>query len=180
MLLAIDTATRLLSIALHDGDTLLAESTLTVDRNHSAVMAPLIERTMTQCGVESGDLTALATCVGPGSYTGLRIGVALAKGIAAVADLPLLPVTTLDIIAAAQDRALGAEILIVTVPAGRQRVIWADYHIDDAGWMAQGEARLGSWEELFEAHAGPCALTGEITTSGLQQVRTAIARRAAD
>lgn len=175
MLLAIDTATRLLSLALHDGDALLAESTLTVERNHSALLAPLIKRTMAQCGVVRDDLTALAVCIGPGSYTGLRIGVALAMGMASVCDLPLVPASTLDIIAAAQDQPLHAEKLIVTVPAGRQRVIWAEYRNDGVGWVAQGEARLSSWDELFQAQAGSWALSGEITAAGLQRIRAAIA-----
>ena len=82
MLLAIDTATSLLGIALHDGDRLLAECTLTVDRSHSAVLAPMIKQIMERTGVAGDELTALAVSVGPGSYTGLRIGVALAKGMA--------------------------------------------------------------------------------------------------
>lgn len=175
MLLAIDTATRILSLALHDGDSLLAEWSLNVERNHTAVLAPLVKRTMAQCSVERGDLTALAACIGPGSYTGLRIGVALAKGFSAVGELPLVPVTTLDIIAAAQDQILDAETLIVTVPAGRNRVIWADYGNDGDGWMAKGEARLGSWDEMFEVCQHPCSLTGEITNAGLQRVREAVA-----
>lgn len=174
MLLAIDTATRLLSLALHDGDTLLAECTLRVERNHSALLAPLIKQTMAQCGAARDDLTALAVCIGPGSYTGLRIGVALAMGMASARDLPLVPATTLDIIAAAQDQPMQADTLIVTVPAGRQRVIWADYRHDGLGWVARGESRLGSWDELFQAQTGRCALSGEITAAGLQRIRAAI------
>ena len=83
MLLAIDTATQILSLALHDGDTLIGESTLRAGRQHSALLAPLIERTLAQTGVGRNDLAALAVAVGPGSYTGVRIGVALAKGMAA-------------------------------------------------------------------------------------------------
>ena len=180
MLLAIDTATQLLSIALHDGDTLLAECTLTAERNHSALLAPLIERTLAQCGFARDDLTALAVCVGPGSYTGLRIGIALAKGMAAVRNLPVAPVSSLDIIAAAQDRATGAETLIVTVPAGRQRVIWADYRHDENGWVAQGETRLGSWDELFQAQTGRYALSGEITAAGLARDSSGHRIRSAD
>lgn len=175
MLLAIDTATRLLSLALHDGDTLLAEATISVERNHSALLAPLIKQTLAQCGVAQDELTALAVCIGPGSYTGLRIGVALAMGMASVSNLPLIPASALDIIAAAQDQPLHAEKLIVTVPAGRQRVIWADYRHDGVGWLAQGEARLGGWDDLFQTQMGSYALSGELTAAGLQRVRAAIA-----
>ena len=170
MLLAIDTATRLLSVALHDGCALLAESTLTVERNHGKMLAPLVEQTLEQVGVSADDLTALAVSIGPGSYTGLRIGVAMAKGIAAVRDLPLVPVTTLDTIAAAIDCPRA----IVTVPAGRNRVIWALYQDDGGRLLAQNEAKLGSWDELLADCSQACALTGEITSAGLQQLMAAI------
>ena len=120
MLLAIDTATSLLGIALHDGDRLLAECTLVVDRSHSAVLAPMIKQIMERTGVTGDELTGLAVSVGPGSYTGLRIGVALAKGMAAARGLPLVPVTTLDTLAAGQGEAERSLPLLVDSACGPQ------------------------------------------------------------
>ena len=174
MLLAIDTATRILSLALHDGDRVLAECTLNVGRNHSALAAPLIQQIIAQTGRSSDDLAALAVCVGPGSYTGLRIGIALAKGLAAVGNLPLVPVNTLDIIAAGQTCAAASQPMIVTVPAGRSPVIWAVYRSADARWIAQSEPKLGNLDEMLAAADAPFILTGEITGDGLQQLRSAI------
>ncbi|MCY4021332.1 MAG: tRNA (adenosine(37)-N6)-threonylcarbamoyltransferase complex dimerization subunit type 1 TsaB [Chloroflexi bacterium] len=173
MLLAIDTATRLLSLALHDGDRLVAECTLTVDRKHSALLAPIIEQILAHTDTKTGELSSLAVAIGPGSYTGLRIGVALAKGMAAARDLPLVPVTTLDTIAAASNAANPSLPLIVTVPAGRSRVIWAVYHCEGNAWRISGEMKLGSWDELLAACDMPCTLTGEIDKDGLQKVRMA-------
>ena len=170
MLLAIDTATSLLSIALHNGEALLAECTLTVDRNHSGVLAPLVQQTLAQCRVRPDDISALAACIGPGSYTGLRVGVALAKGMAAARDLPLVPATTLDIIACAQDHAMHEDRLIVTVPAGRNRVIWAEYRYLTGGWSAASAAQLGDWDDLLGNSKAGCALTGEINSAGLERV----------
>ena len=130
MLLAIDTATDQMSIALHDGETLLADITLHVGRQHSAQLAPMIEQMMTVTGRRPEDLTALAVAVGPGSYTGTRIGVALAKGMAAVRNLPLVPVTTLEIVVQQCHPAMNTTLL-ATVSAGRQRVIWATYQYAD-------------------------------------------------
>ena len=174
MLLAIDTATRLLSLALHDGDSLVAECTLTVDRKHSEILAPMIKQMLAQSDTKTDDLTALAVSVGPGSYTGLRIGVALAKGMAADRALPLVPVTTLDTAAASSSAVDRSLPLIVTVPAGRSRVIWAIYHCDSGVWRVSGKMNLGSWDELLSACHMPCALTGEIEGDGLQRVRMAI------
>ncbi len=173
MLLAIDTATRLLSIALHDGDRLMAECTFAADRKHNAVLAPLIKQMLTQTDTTTSGISSLAVSIGPGSYTGLRIGVALAKGMAAARDLPLVPVTTLDTITAASRAANHSLPLIVTVPAGRSRVIWATYRCEGDAWRIAGEMKLGSWDELLAACARPCTLTGEIDEDGLQKVRMA-------
>ena len=170
MLLAIDTATRLLSLALHDGGHLLAESTFAVHRQHSALLAPLIQQTLAQTDTAIHDISALAVSVGPGSYTGLRIGIALAKGLAAARDLPLLPVTTLDTLAAAASAADRRRPLIAAVPAGRGRVIWGVYHFESAAWRMSDEMKLGSWHDLLGACDMPCTLTGEIDADGLRQV----------
>lgn len=174
MLLAIDTATQILSIALHDGEALLAECSLSVGRQHSALLAPLIRMIMTQTEVNTGDITALAVAIGPGSYTGLRIGVALAKGMAAVNDLPLVPATTLDIVAAAQDGRSCSETLIATVPAGRNRAIWAEYLREGGHWREQRPAEISSWPELLAACSQPSLISGEVTEAGMRKINYAI------
>lgn len=176
MLLAIDTATRIISLALHDGEVLLAECTMTVGRNHSACLAPMIQQIMAQSDVGAADLRALAVSVGPGSYTGLRIGVALAKGMAAVRNLPLVPVSTLDIIAAGQTFCDPRARLVALAPAGRGRVISAEYRARNGRWTARGAASLQSWEDLLASYDElPVYLTGEITHQGLQKARAAVA-----
>ena len=175
MLLAIDTATDRLSLALHNGDALLAEFTLTVGRGHSARLAPLVAQIMAHSKVAAADLTALAVAVGPGSYTGLRVGIALAKGLAAVNHLPLVPLSTLDITAAGQTFYDPQATLVALAPAGRNRVLSAEYRVRQGRWRAQRQARLQSWEELLDSYDFPICLTGEITQQGLQQARKAIA-----
>ena len=145
MLLAIDTATQIMSIALHDGEELRAECALTAGRRHSALLPIMIKQIMAQSSLPTDDLTALAVSVGPGSYTGLRIGVALAKGMAAVNDLPLAPVTTLETILAAQQSRNGNHHLIATVPAGRNRAIWAEYQHDGSSWLERRAPQISSW-----------------------------------
>ena len=175
MLLAMDTATSMISLALHDGTALRAEWTLTVGRNHSARLAPLTAQMLAESGVSADDLTAMAVSVGPGSYTGLRIGVALAKGMAAIGNRPLVPVSTLDTIAAGQRLHNPQKTLVVTVPAGRRRIISAEYRIERGRWTAQGRPRLQSWDDLLASYDPPLCLTGEITAHGLEQVGTAMA-----
>ncbi len=173
MLLAIDTATKMLSIALHDGQALRAEWSLDAGRKHSALLAPMIDQFMRQADVSMADLQALAVAVGPGSYTGLRIGVALAKGMAAVHDLPLAALTTLEITLEAHEAALATQPLIATAPAGRSRVIWAKYAPGAGSWILRRPAEISTWEELLSACRPPFTISGEISSAGLKAISAA-------
>ena len=173
MLLAIDTATQMLSLALHDGDALIAESTLHAGRQHSALLAPHIDDTMMQTGIRKEDLTALAVSVGPGSYTGVRIGVALAKGMAAPFNLPLAPVTTLETVVAAQPRHRDDLPLVAAVSAGRQRVIWAEYRRVDEAWVERRAPQISNWEEILAHFACPIRVSGEVSSTGLATIELA-------
>lgn len=170
MLLAIDTATETMSIALHDGDALAAEITLRAGRRHSALLAPLIKQTMTQAEVSLDDLSALAVSVGPGSYTGTRIGVALAKGMAAPRDLPLAPVTTLETVLAVQALRQDDPPLVATVSAGRNRVIWAEYRCETGAWVEWRAPRISDWQALLATCDHPIRMSGEISPAGLAAI----------
>lgn len=173
MLLAIDTSTRIMSLALHTGDTLLAECTLTIGKGHSEYLATMIQQMMTQSNVAGSDLTAMAVAIGPGSYTGLRIGVSLAKGMAAVKNLPLVGISTLDTIALGQSFYNTRYTLMVVVPAGRGRVIAGKYRGKKGRWVAKGKPILESWDDLLDTVDEQIYLTGEITDLGLEAVKLA-------
>ncbi|MCC6614526.1 MAG: tRNA (adenosine(37)-N6)-threonylcarbamoyltransferase complex dimerization subunit type 1 TsaB [Anaerolineae bacterium] len=165
MLLAIDTATSYTSLALHDKRTLIVEETwLSPTPNHAAELAPAVQRVFERGGVTVQDLTALAVCIGPGSFTGLRIGVALAKGIAAARQLPLIGVSSLDILAAGHHQVSGA--LITLVQAGRGRIVAGAYQWRRGRWKGRNEPRLMTWDSLIESIDGPATLTGEIDEEG--------------
>jgi len=173
MLLAIDTATQIMSLALHTGDTLLSEVTMKIGRNHSAYLAPMVQQTLEQADVSASELTAMAVSVGPGSYTGLRIGVALAKGMASVNNIPLVGVSTLDTIAAGQTYYNTRHTLVVVVPAGRGRVISGTYRAKKGRWIADGDPVLQLWDDLLESIEDRIYLTGEISPKGLEAVTAA-------
>ncbi|MEO8397708.1 MAG: tRNA (adenosine(37)-N6)-threonylcarbamoyltransferase complex dimerization subunit type 1 TsaB, partial [Chloroflexota bacterium] len=96
-LLAIDTATQFISIALHDGQQMLAEQTWISENHHTVELAPAVRALLINAHLSPAELSGLAVSIGPGSYTGLRIGVALAKGIATAQRIPLVGISTLDI-----------------------------------------------------------------------------------
>ncbi len=164
MLLAIDTATKVMSIALHDGRALLAEHTWRTANNHTVELAPAVHHMLEQCDVGVARLTALAVSIGPGSYSGLRVGVAMAKGLASARNLPLVSVSSLDTIAAGQPHYQGG--LVVVVQAGRGRVTVGRYQWRKGRWSNRGEPTLMDWETLIASIDGTAYLAGEVDEQG--------------
>src|SRR5262245_6636226 len=99
-LLAVESATLSGGAALLDGDRLLGEITLNIAITHSERLLAAVDRLLDDCGMAAADLEGLAVSVGPGSFTGLRVGLATIKGLAMALDLPVAPVPTLDALAA--------------------------------------------------------------------------------
>ena len=100
-----DTATEAVSVALHDGERVVSEAFALDARRHSELLTPMIAKVMADAGAARGDLTAVAVGVGPGPYTGLRVGVVTARVLGAVLGLPVYGVCSLDVIASAASAA---------------------------------------------------------------------------
>ncbi|KOY88159.1 tRNA threonylcarbamoyladenosine biosynthesis protein TsaB [bacterium 336/3] len=96
MILSIETATPVCSVALHIAGNLVANYELHTERSHSDQLTSMIEQICKQSGVRLSDISAVAISKGPGSYTGLRIGVATAKGLCFALDKPLIAINTLE------------------------------------------------------------------------------------
>lgn len=160
LILAIDTATQAIGIALHDGDSLLAECTWQGGRYHTVELAPEIALILRRVKRRVSDLTAIAVASGPGSYTGLRIGMALAKGLALAHHLPLLGLSTFDILAHAQPPQ-STEMLAV-IQAGRSRISVCAYRQVKGAWEASAEPYNTTWQELIEQIEEPVYICGEI------------------
>lgn len=137
MLLAFDTATELVSVALHDGTDVVVERSSTQPMKHGEHLAPLIEEALRAAGVDRLDLTALAVGVGPGPFTGLRVGLVTARTLAHVLEIPLYGVCTLDVLAveAVATGAVDGPFLVAT-DARRKEVYLASY--DGAGARLEG------------------------------------------
>ena len=163
MILAIDTATQSIGIALHDGSALLAECTWQSGRHHTVELAPEIALVLRRVNRSASDLIAIAVASGPGSYTGLRIGMALAKGLALVHRLPLIGLSTFEIVAQAQPRR--KEQMLVVIRAGRTRIGVCNYHWKRSAWQAAGEPRNTTWEEVVASLDEPVYVCGEIDGS---------------
>lgn len=176
MLLAIDTATQYMSLALHDGQTLIAEQLWRTGNKHNLLLATSIQTMLQACDVLPEALTAVAVSTGPGSYTGLRIGVALAKGIAAVRDLPLIGISSLDTLAAAQPFQNTRHNLIAVVQAGRGRIIVGMYRAKKGRWMPESAPRITTWDELLAGLDGSFYVSGEVDETGRTALEEAKSR----
>jgi tRNA threonylcarbamoyladenosine biosynthesis protein TsaB len=96
IVLGIETATPVCSVGLTDGEKVLARTSEEAGRRHSIVLVDMVERTLKEAGVSRHQLEGIAVSAGPGSFTGLRIGMGLAKGICMSLDIPIAPVSTLS------------------------------------------------------------------------------------
>lgn len=161
MLLAMDTSTRMVGLALYDGVQVLSETLWTSHNYHTVELAPSIADMMTKCDIEPEKLSAVAVALGPGSFTGLRIGLALAKGLAFVHHISIIGVPTLDFLAAAQP--LREEPMVAVLRAGRGRLAVGHYKREKKNWKSTGSLQVLTPAELSQQIKDPTLVCGELT-----------------
>jgi tRNA threonylcarbamoyladenosine biosynthesis protein TsaB len=166
MLVAIDTATDQASLALHDGFRVRVEQTWEARRRQTSELSPRLAAAMEQVKLPPKKLSGVAVTEGPGSFTGLRIGMSVAKGLAIAQNLPLIGIPTLDVVAAAQGR--DRRRLAAVLQAGRRRIAVAFYRWRFGGWQIEEEPRLATWAGLAEELAEPTLFCGEIDREGAE------------
>ncbi|HET6445355.1 MAG TPA: tRNA (adenosine(37)-N6)-threonylcarbamoyltransferase complex dimerization subunit type 1 TsaB [candidate division Zixibacteria bacterium] len=170
MILAVDTATRWTGIALHDGRSLTAERGWRSINNQTVDLAPAVADVMSKAGLTSSDLSAVAVAIGPGSYTGLRIGLGFAKGLVLANRAKLIGISTLDIVAAGTGEDRGE--LIVVAEAGRTRICAGSYQWRGSkGWQSSEEPDIYGWDDLLDITDGPATFVGEITPAAAKLVK---------
>ncbi|MET0344039.1 MAG: tRNA (adenosine(37)-N6)-threonylcarbamoyltransferase complex dimerization subunit type 1 TsaB [Polyangiales bacterium] len=128
--MALDTSTLVGTVAVLDGGTLRAEWSASVRASHGETLLPELARTLAQAGLTLGELDLFAVGLGPGSFTGVRIGVATAKGLALAGQKPIVGITSLRVVA----RGMAGEALrAVAVDAHKGEVYCALYRLGDDG-----------------------------------------------
>jgi len=157
LVVGFDTATEAVSVALHDGERVVSEAFALDARRHSELLTPMIAKVMADAGAARGDLTAVAVGVGPGPYTGLRVGVVTARVLGAVLGLPVYGVCSLDVIASAAASVPGGTEFLVATDARRREVYWARY--DASGRRLEGPA-VGRADSIPGAGQLPVAGAG--------------------
>jgi tRNA threonylcarbamoyladenosine biosynthesis protein TsaB len=166
MLVAIDTSTAYASLALHDGFQVRVEHTWESPRRHTVELLPRLAAALEQLALSPEHLSGVAVTRGPGSFTGLRVGLAAAKGLALARGLPLVGVPTPDVVAAAQGRSRRP--LCVVLKAGRGRICAAIYRWRGGEWQTRAEPHLTTWAALAEETTSPTLFCGEVDPVGAE------------
>ncbi len=175
-LLAIDTSTAFASVALYDGRTVLAEGTWHAHRRHDDHLFPEIDRLHALAGASLGDLTRLAVAIGPGSFTGLRVAIAAAQGIARASGATAIGVGTLDI--AAHPFAASRTRVCALIPAGRGEHYAAMYRASRGTWGRRSEIMTSSVDDLARSIAMDTIFVGEIDDATAALLRERLGPRA--
>lgn len=158
MILAIDTSSDVAGVALAESETILGEIVWTGRASHSSVLMPSIERLLAAAGLDAGSIHSIAVAMGPGSFSGLRVGISVAKGLAMALDVPLAGIGTLDVIAW-QVSPLAGSVMVVQ-PAGRGQVYAARYIGRQSEWTRVAGPEIQSIETAATA-TGDAMLAGE-------------------
>ncbi len=176
MLLAIDTSTAQIGLALYDGATVPGELFWQSRAHHTEQLAPALAGLLERVGVTMDSVKALGVAIGPGSFTSLRVGLAFVKGLALARHLPLIGVPTLDIVAASvplTDPSTGSgqrRKLAAVLQAGRGRIAVGWYKPTENRWQADGPALTTTAGELEKKIRKPVIVCGELTAEDRQRL----------
>lgn len=156
-ILAIDTSTEMCSVALMMGNTVYTRSAI-APRDHTKKILPMVDEVLKEAGVSLQELDALAYGRGPGSFTGVRIGIGIAQGLALGADLPMIGISTLAAMAQNAYRHTGSTHVAAAIDARMSEVYWAQYQRQgDGNWQVVGQ----------ECVVAPSALTQSLANDGI-------------
>ncbi len=157
-ILGIDTSTKVLGIGVYDGFGIY-EHNIELGVKHSSLMMPIIQRILEALGWGLEDIDYFACGLGPGSFTGIRVGLAAVKGLAWANKKPLVGIPTLDILANSAKEKSGD--ILVAVDAKRGLVYYAVYKAQQGILKKSGSYALISKDEFLKRIKPPCAVLGD-------------------
>ncbi|NOY13412.1 MAG: tRNA (adenosine(37)-N6)-threonylcarbamoyltransferase complex dimerization subunit type 1 TsaB [Deltaproteobacteria bacterium] len=175
-ILVVDSSSLTGSVALCQGEQLVAESLLNVRSTHSEKLLKQIDLLLTETGWRVSDLDLLAAVVGPGSFTGLRIGIATVKGLAQALDKPVVGISALQMLA--MNLPLSPAPICVFMDARKKEVYSQLFNWTDDGPVPLDEARVLPPERLLEQLEGEVALVGDAVPLYRHRIEKLLAGRA--
>lgn len=131
LILSLETSTKTCSVSLHQDAVLLALQEVHLEKSHSALLNVMISDLLTYCEVDKKSLSAVAVSMGPGSYTGLRIGVSVAKGLCFALDIPLIAINTLEALAWQVNRFNTQQALLCPMIDARRMEVYCQVQSAD-------------------------------------------------
>ncbi len=158
-ILSVDTATKTCSTAIVCDDAVLAETVLDHGETHTRVLMKIICDMLSDAGMRTTDIDGFAVTIGPGSFTGLRIGLATVKGLAFAAGKPIAGISTLDALAAPFTDATGH--VCAMIDARRGEVYTALYRCGSSRLIPDGPARAASPDQAIVDISGPALFVGD-------------------
>lgn len=153
LILAIDTATKIGSVALYEDKTgIIGEINLYVKVNHSNVIMKAVDSLFDLSGYTIKDVDKIAVTTGPGSFTGIRIGVAIAKGLAYSLKKPIIGINELDILAETGEEREG--LIVPLIDARKERVYYSQYKYENRKLVRKEEYKDGELRDILEKLKG--------------------------
>ncbi len=178
MIAALDTSTQWCSLALYDPtDGVRVEQTWQAGREQTREVLPTLQAMLRRYRLAPADLRGVAVATGPGSFTGLRVGLATAKGLAYALDIPIWGIPTLDVLGYAQMAVTAAPVCAV-LHAGRGRLVHAFYRTRGGVWQRITDYTNSTVAELIAAVDTPTIFCGEIDPAVAQELESGLGRLA--
>jgi len=175
-LLALDTSTAWASVALYDGRNVLSEETWHAQRRHGDELFPTIERVLSQARRKISDVDRVAVATGPGSFTGLRVAIAAAQGIARGAGAALVGISTLDVLA--YPHAHSKQRTCALLPAGRTEFYAAFYQERNRKWMRRSPFIVATLPDLCRQIGTHTLFVGELDDEAEQLLKDLLGPKA--
>lgn len=176
MLLAIDTTTMYTGVACCDERGILAESVWYSGRNHTTQVLPHLNLLLHHLGHTPADLHAVAVALGPGSWSGLRVGLSIAKGLAFAGSLALLGVSTLDVLAYQHQQPFVPVYPLINL--GRGRFATATFQHTGSEWKRQSDERATTLADLCAEIDDQAFFCGDLDTEAEAQIQRGLQGRA--
>lgn len=175
-LMALDTATDACTVAICDGKDLIVENTHATRQTHSRHLMSVIQSSLNLAGLEFSDLDGFVVTRGPGSFTGLRIGISTVKGLAMALGKPLVGVSYLDCLAL--QSGLSNRLVCAVIDARRSEFYYALYHCGDFGIQSVVPESVGPIEPLLDFINEPCLFIGNGIYPNLKMLREKLGPKA--
>jgi tRNA threonylcarbamoyladenosine biosynthesis protein TsaB len=160
MLLAVDTSTQWMGLALYNGAQVVSERIWQTVNHHSVELSPAISEMLARSNIKAQDLAVLGVALGPGSFTSLRIGLAVVKGLALALHIPVVGIPSLEALAASIP--VQPVDLIAVLQAGRSRLAMQCFSQKNDRWHPEGDPTVVTVHDLEQAIRRPTLIAGEL------------------